>query len=149
LYDHLKHGTIIKSHPEDDFICRMMRDTIEQKGFTFAPEELAHKFAYELHTPKQPTFGFHGNFHPPYKKYIVIKRVGALGDVIQTEPILEHYHNLGYNVVIDCHPNFYYLWMSHRFKVILYADFDHTQIQHEVINLDMAYEMKPKQLHLK
>jgi hypothetical protein len=134
---------------EDDVICRMYRGYLEgMYGIKFAPEEIADKFAFELKQPQQPTFGFHNYFHKPYKETIILKRSGAMGDVIQLEPVLEYFHKKGYNVGLDTIQPFYDFFAMHHFPVINYARFD-KQVQHRVINLDMSYEVKPKQLHLK
>lgn len=138
---------VIAAHPEDAYICRTYRNYLEQKyNMKFAPPELAHKFSYELQTPFQPTFGFHGKFHQPYKPYICIKREGALGDVIQVEPILTYYYSKGYNVILDS--PYYEFFKMHFFPVYDYRSFDKS-IPHQTINLDSSYEAKPKQLHLK
>lgn len=137
-------------HPEDG-LCRIYRDYLEHKyHLTWAPEELAHKFSYELHEPKDKTFGFHGKFHDPYYlEPICIKRTGALGDVIQVEPVLEYFHSKGHPVYLDTMPGFYQIFANHFFKVGDYSKFDKDVIKHRVINLDHAYEVYPKQLHLK
>lgn len=135
---------------EDDVICRMYRGYLEKKYHcTFAPEKLAHRFAFELHQPKHPTFGFHSFFHKPYVEPIVIKRTAAMGDVIQTEPVLEYFYRKGHPVYLDTLPGFYELFAKHYFPVGFYEHFDKTVIKHRVINLDEAYEVNPKQLHLK
>lgn len=133
---------------EDDAICRTYREYLEHAhNIKFAPEELAHKFSFELNRPRQETFGFHSFFHQPFKEHIVIKRTGALGDVIQTEPILEYFHKQGNPVVLQTTPSFYNVFAMHHFPVISYEKFDKS-VRHRVINLDMAYEIKPRQLHL-
>ncbi len=49
---------------EDDIICRAGRPALERTfGIRFAPEAVAHRFAYERSTPAFPTFGFHGLFN--------------------------------------------------------------------------------------
>lgn len=133
---------------EDDAICRTYREYLEGTyNIKFAPEELAHKFSFELQRPRQETFGFHSFFHQPFKEHIVIKRTGALGDVIQTEPILEYFHKQGHPVVLQTTPSFYNVFALHYFPVINYEKFDKS-VRHRIINLDMAYEIKPRQLHL-
>jgi len=134
---------------EDDAICRTYRNYLEQKyDIKFAPDELCEKFSFELRRPRQETFGFHSFFHQPFKEHIVIKRTGALGDVIQVEPILEYFHKQGHPVVLETTPSFYNVFAMHHYPVIDYRKFDNT-VRHRVINLDMAYEIKPRQLHLK
>lgn len=142
--------TIKGINPEDVQICRVYRSHLEEThGIKFAPESLAHKFSYELHQPKDKTFGFHGPFHKPYKEPIVIKRTGAMGDVIGVEPVLEYFYQKGHDVYLDTQPEYYQLFALHFYPVGDYSKFDKSVIKHRVINLDMAYEVDPKLLHLK
>lgn len=142
--------TILGINPEDVGIARIYRNYLEQKyEIKFAPEKLAHQFSYELHEPMGRHFGFHGKFHPPYVEPICIKRTAALGDVIQVEPVLEYFHNLGHPVYLDTLPGFYQLFGMHHYPVKNYAKFDKEVIKHRVIDLDLSYETKPQQLHLK
>ncbi|HTJ52645.1 MAG TPA: DUF5672 family protein [Cyclobacteriaceae bacterium] len=134
-------------HPEDEVICRLYRTFLESKKCLFAPEELAHQFAYECHEPLQPTFGFHGNFHPPFQESVVLKRSAAMGDIIMMEPVMEYYHKAGYRVVLDIPPQFYWVFQHHYFPVYHLSQV--KLINPMVINLDMAYEINPKQLVLK
>lgn len=134
--------------PEDEVIGRLYRRVLEQKwDISFAPENIAHKFSYELHEPYSPTFGFHGNFHPPFRPIVVVNRTGAMGDVIQVEPVLEHYHKKGYRVILRTLPQFYSLFANHYFYV---ESFDtlNKALPYHYIDLDMAYEINPKKLHM-
>jgi hypothetical protein len=141
--------TIELYHPEDEVIGRLYRSYLESKGIVFATEDVADKFSYELREPNQKTFGFHGNFHLPYKETVVIQRRASLGDVVQIEPVLEWYYNKGYRVVVDTLPQFKDLFRQHYFRVEFFDEFDHYRIPYKIINLDMSYESKPDQLHLK
>jgi hypothetical protein len=135
--------------PEDEVIGRLYRRVLEQKwDIVFAPEDIAHTFSYELHEPYSKTFGFHGYFHHPFRPIVVINRTGAMGDVIQVEPVLHYYHQKGYRVVLKTLPQFFSLFASHYFYV---ESFDtlNKALPYEYIDLDMSYEIKPKQLHLK
>lgn len=135
--------------PEDEILGRLYRRYLEKKyGIKFAPEELAHQFSYELHEPYCKTFGFHGYFHPPFREVVVINRTGAMGDVIQLEPIMHHYWMNGYRVVLKTLPQFYSLFASHYFPVESYETFNKA-VPHRYIDLDMSYESLPKQLHMK
>lgn len=134
--------------PEDEVIGRLYRRTLEQQwDISFAPEYIAHKFSYELHEPYGPTFGFHGNFHPPFRPIVVVNRTGAMGDVIQVEPVLEYYHKKGCRVVLRTLPQFYSLFANHYFYV---ESFDtlNKALPYKYIDLDMAYEINPKKLHM-
>ncbi|MBB2155927.1 hypothetical protein HLH33_06325 [Gluconacetobacter diazotrophicus] len=49
---------------EDDLICRILAPRLESEfGILFAPEAVAHRFAYERVLPDARTFGFHGLFN--------------------------------------------------------------------------------------
>jgi len=114
----LTHEDVEIIEPEDEIIGRLYRRWLEERwSVKFAPEELAHKFSYELHEPYGPTFGFHGGFHPPFKPIVVVNRTGAMGDVIQVEPVLHAFHKQGYRVVLKTMPQFYSLFANHYFPV--------------------------------
>jgi hypothetical protein len=137
---------LIAASPEDAVISRTYRSYLESKyNLSWAPDHLCEQFSYECGVPKNKTFGFHGKFHLPYQPYICIKREGALGDVIQVEPILAYYYSKGYNVILDS--PYYEFFKMHFFPVYDYRSFDKS-IPHQIINLDSSYEAKPKQLHL-
>jgi hypothetical protein len=50
---------------EDDLLCRQYRPKLEEAGFKWAPEWVAHNFAFECARPAQQSkhFGFHGAFN--------------------------------------------------------------------------------------
>lgn len=136
--------------PEDEIICRLFRGYLEtHHGIKYAPDELAHRFSFEMHRPIQKTFGFHNYFHEPYREPIILKRSYAMGDVIMLEPVMEHFHNQGYRVILDTEPHLYYLFNNHHFKVehVAYLQKEDTSTYRR-INFDMAYEVSPKQLVL-
>jgi len=145
----LSRDELIKPlHPEDNAICRIYRDYLERTyDITFGTDEQADKFSFELRQPKDYTFGFHAHFHAPYREPIVFRRKGAMGDVCGIAPVLEHFYKLGHPIVLDS--DHYLLFGRHFFPVIDYRQFDHERVRHRVISLDMSYEMKPQQLHLK
>jgi len=133
---------------EDVTICRLYRPYLEEKyGIKFAPAEIADKFSYELREPIQPTFGFHANFHKPFRKTVVVKRTGALGDIVALEPLLEYYHKKGYKVAIDIPLNLAMIYSQHYFLVHHISQLD-SRVSYELIDLDSSYESNPKQLHL-
>ena len=144
-----KDDFILPMPLEDDAICRTYRSYLEQQfGIKFAPEELADKFSFELKEPAHPTFGFHGHFHKPYiKEPIVFRRVGAMGDVVAIEPVMKHFHKLGHPIILDS--PYYSLFARHFYPIKDYKNFDHARIKHRLIDLNSAYEVKPKQPHLK
>lgn len=135
--------------PEDAQICRLYRPYLEDKyQIKFATREVANKFSFELREPTDHTFGFHGNFHQPYlKEPIVFHRSGALGDVLQTEPLMEYFWKKGHKVILNS--PYFQLFARHWFPIHSYEHFDHAVIKHRVIDLDMSYETTPAQLHLK
>lgn len=136
--------------PEDEKICRYYRQTLEKKyGIRFAPEELAHKFSFEMHKPWQPTFGFHNNFHARWKPPIVLKRTGALGDVVMMEPLIARLHDDGYQVVLDTNIEYLGLFIRQQYQVEHISECTLDLQNARQVNLDMAYEVTPKQLVLK
>ncbi|HRY32079.1 MAG TPA: DUF5672 family protein [Bacteroidales bacterium] len=61
--DHGIHCPTPPDHPEDDVICRRLRRGLEVLGFTFAPEEVAHRFSWEGNGKFRKyngAFGIHG-----------------------------------------------------------------------------------------
>lgn len=137
-------------HPEDSIICRLYRPYLEKEnGIKFAPDEVCDAFSFELREPNQPTFGFHGNFHAPYAPTVILKRSGALGDIITMEPVMHELAMKGYNVVVDCPVHLFEVFGNHWYPVRHISEFDSGRIPATEIDLDMAYEVKPKQLHLK
>lgn len=142
---------IVSATPEDVTICRVYRSYLEERyGLKWATEEICERFSFELRQPKQKTFGFHAYFHEPYKPTIVLKRSAALGDCIILEPVMKYYYLKGYNVVLDIPKSFFDLYKEHYFPVKHISQFDIGRIRPEKeINLDMAYEVKPRQSYLK
>lgn len=138
-------------HPEDQSICILYKFYLEDKyDIRFAPEELADEFSFETKTPASKTFGFHGWFHRPYQETVIIKREAAMGDVIMVEPILEYFYNKKYRVVLDTLPQFKNLFRQHYFKVHFLDEMDQRLLPNaKRYNLDMSYEVKPGQMHLK
>jgi hypothetical protein len=52
---------------DDDLLCRRYRPSLEEKGFRWASEEVAHRFAFECSRPSADSkhFGFHAMFNWP------------------------------------------------------------------------------------
>jgi len=151
LCDALGKDPFIKAtDPEDQAIGRLYRDyLIKEYGIKFPTDEVADRFSFELREPACKTFGFHGNFHPPYRETVIVKRSAALGDCIIMEPLLRHYAKNGYNVVVDIPLEYYTLYKAHYFPVKHISQFDKGRIPHKVVNLDMSYEVVPTQNYLK
>lgn len=143
--------TIDVLHPEDHSICIVYKFYLEEKyGIKFAPVELADKFSYECKEPNQSTFAFHGKFHQPFRPTIILKRSGACGDIVIMEPVMRYYALKGYNIVLDIPLPFYELYNNHYFPVKHISKFDRGRIKPaKEVNLDLAYETKPKQNYLK
>lgn len=151
LHDILaKDDFIFASDPEDQAIGRLYRDYLVRKyNIKFPEEDLADRFSFELRTPMYDTFGFHGRFHKPFQKTVVIKRSAAMGDVILVEPVLHHFYKRGYRVVLDTPEQFYMLFVNHYFPVQHISKVDGRLLSRaEHYNLDMAYEALPKQNRL-
>lgn len=135
--------------PEDEVICRLYRKHLENTyRIWFAPEDLAHRFSFEMHPPRQKTFGFHAFFHQPYREPVIVHRTGAMGDVIMAEPLMERLHNDGYRVILDCLPAYYNLFEKHYFPIEYAPHLKEDLSGYRIINLDMAYEVEPKRLVL-
>lgn len=143
--------TIKATNPEDAQICRTYRDYLEKEyGLKWATDEICEGFSYELREPSKPTMGFHGNFHTVYKPTIILKRDAALGDCLIFEPVMRYYAMKGYNIVLDIPASFFELYTNHYFNVKHISQFDRGRIIPEKeVNLNMAYEVKPKQNYLK
>lgn len=139
------------THPEDAQLCRTYRDYLEKTyDLKWATDEVCEKFSFELREPNQPTMGFHSYFHQPFKPTVIIKRSGAIGDIIILEPVLRYFANDGYNIVLDIPISFFALFKDHYFPIKHISQFDRGRITpHKEINLDMAYEVKPIQNYLK
>lgn len=130
---------------EDESICRLYRPYLERKyGIKFAPMEVADKFSFELNPPYQKTFMFHGGFHQPFKDHVVIRRQASLGDICMLEPVLTYYNDLGYQVVLDTEPQFMSLFFQHNYHIKHISQMDSRINPIKDIDLNMAYELKPK-----
>jgi len=141
---------ITATDPEDQAIGRLYRDYLIKKyDIRFPPEELADKFSFELRQPEQPTFGFHGKFHEPYKPVVVLKRLGAMGDVIRLEPVMRYFNDTGHMVVLETSTNFYNLFLYHPYKIHNISHVDGRLLKRaKHYDLDMSYENNPKVPHL-
>jgi ADP-heptose:LPS heptosyltransferase len=136
--------------PEDVSICRIYRRYLEGNyGFKWATDEIAEVFSFELKEPKNKTFGFHGSFHSEFKEIVVIQRMGAMGDVIGVEPVLRHFYENGYRVILHTLPQFKEIFRQHYYKIEFFDEIDNKRLPYKFINLDMSYESNPKELHLK
>ena len=130
--------------PEDVAICKIYSKYLKENyNIKYCTEEIADKFAFELNQPTAPTFGFHAFHHQPYKETVVIKRSGAMGDVIMAEPLLHYYHKKGYRVVLDTKEEYWKVYFQHYFPVYPKQAL-HPKIKYKEINLDMSYEIQPK-----
>jgi hypothetical protein len=136
--------------PEDEKICRYYRQTLERCGMIFAPENVAHRFSYEMHRPVQKTFGFHNYFHPPYREPVILKRSDSMGDIIMMEPVMAWFFDHGYRVILDTPRQYFNLFAKHYFQVEHVHDLYTSEPldTYRTINLDMAYEIQPQKLVL-
>ena len=64
IYSHRDEFPCVNA-ADDDLLCRKYRPTLEHRGFTWAPEKLAHDFAFECCRPSPTSshFGFHAMFN--------------------------------------------------------------------------------------
>ena len=138
--------------PEDNCICKYYKPYLQEKyGITYAKEDVAEHFGYELREPIYPTFAFHGNFHQPFRPPVIVKRDGALGDIIAAEPLLEHLHNTGHNVIIDMPIHLCMFYALHFYSIKHISQVDGRILDKaRVIDLNGSYENDPiRQNHLK
>lgn len=146
VFQHIiaKDNFIEITAPEDEILCRLYRSYLEETHHVkYCTDEVADKFAYELHEPVQPTFGFHAFHHEKFRETIVVKRSGALGDVIMAEPVLSYFYEQGYHVALDTQEQFRMIYSQHHFPVIPITHVN-PKLKCRVIDLDMCYEVKPK-----
>jgi len=136
------------THPEDEVISRLYRSKLQNCLLSFAPNEIAERFSYEMHDPFQPTFGFHNNFTERYKEHIILKRTGAMGDVIMMEPVIDYFYKKGYQVVLDTQAQYMGLFRRYPHKIKFISELN-PKIVANTIDLDMSYENNPKQLALR
>lgn len=138
------------THPEDEICGRLYRKYLEEKhGIKFAPEHICELFSFECREPYQKTLGFHSFFHEPFIEHVVIKRTAAMGDLVMAEPIMQYYHEKGYQVVLDTLPEMMPIFFNHPYKIKHISEMNPNIKPIKVINLDMSYESKPKQIVLK
>lgn len=139
---------IITTCPEDVSICKVYGQYLMDKyGIKFATEEIADKFSFELNEPMQSTLGFHGFHWNKFRETVVIKRNYALGDVLMVEPILHYYFKKGYQVSLETNPEFYGYFRYHYFPITPREHLN-PKLPVTLIDLNKAYEVFPKQLHL-
>lgn len=134
--------------PEDVAICKVYGQYLmDNYGIKYANEYVADKFAFELNQPTQKTFGFHGFHWAKFKETIVVRRSHALGDVLRIEPLLYYFHKKGYQVSLDTDPYFMSFFTQHWYPIIPFHNLN-PNLPYRLIDLNAAYEVKPKQLHL-
>lgn len=63
LLEALSEANYATSEPEDVFICRSLRPSLESVGVRFAEPAVAQRFAFERNSPHGGEFGFHGSFN--------------------------------------------------------------------------------------
>lgn len=137
---------IVPTDLEDDCICRLYGDYLERKyDIEFAPISVADKFSFELREPYQKTFGFHAYFHQPFKEHVIVRRWAAMGDIVLTEPVLAYYNDKGYQVVLDCLPEMMDIFYNNPYYIKHISAMNPKINPLLDINLNMAYESKPKQ----
>lgn len=134
--------------PEDNCLCILYKKYLQHKyGITYADKETCDRFSFELNQPLQETFGHHSFHWDKYKPTVLIKRMYALGDLLQTEPIMHYYHKKGYNVALETNPEFYGYFRYHYFPITFKENLN-PDLPIIEIDLNKAYEVFPQKLHL-
>jgi len=135
--------------PEDESLCRLYRAYIEKKyDYVYCTDEIADAFAYELHEPVRPTFGFHNFHHRPYVDHVIIRRSHAMGDIILCEPLIDYYCKQGFQVVLDIPIEDMRLFANYPNVLKHISQLNPKIVPYKDINLNMAYEISPKKLVL-
>jgi hypothetical protein len=72
----------------DDLLCRKYRPKLEERGFTWAPEQLAHDFSLECcrSSPETRHFGYHAMFNWP--KVLPYERVRERVELAMLSPYI-------------------------------------------------------------
>lgn len=95
--------TITDLHPEDDRICRKYGRYLQDKGFCFAPENVADRFSIEGNQGKvyySGSFGFHGkNVVFREQPKLIINQFQGLGDVIFSMSLINEWIKKGFEVI--------------------------------------------------
>lgn len=137
-------------HPCDEVLCRLYRTHLVYRyGFKYCPDELAQHFSFELREPVFQTFGFHSFHWGPYNPHVVINRQGAMGDLVMATPVIDYYYEKGYQVVVDTQPELMHMFFNHPYRIKHISEMNKDIVPVKVIDLNMSYESKPKQLVLK
>ncbi len=135
--------------PEDEIIGRLYRGYLEKSnGIKYAPESVADQFSFECTPPNQKTFGFHQHFHKPYRTPVILQRSCSMGDVVMMEPVIEWFSKRNYLVILDTPSAYFNLFGKHFYQVEHRMSLIDVPEDTVTINLDMAYEVEPRQLAL-
>jgi hypothetical protein len=71
LYKNRSEFPVI-THVDDDLLCRKYRPKLEERGFNWAPQDIAHDFAFECARPSGSSRHF--GFHAPFNFGVVLDR---------------------------------------------------------------------------
>lgn len=123
---------------EDEYICRTVREKLEEKGIVFAPEEVAERFSIEGYKSNRlysGQFGFHGHnvvFSEILDEVetIVFNQPFGLGDVLFCIKLANNYIQRGYKVVWPILKH--YLGIQKHFPQI-------TFVNKELISIDYDF----------
>jgi hypothetical protein len=131
--------------PEDEVLTRLYRAYLESTyAINYCTDDVADKFAFELHEPVKATFGFHAYHRMPFKEHIIIRRSHAMGDIIMVEPLIEYYSRNGYQVVLDCPLDDMRLFIQYPYYIKHITQLNEKIVPIKDVNLNMAYEVNPK-----
>lgn len=80
-------GEFPYAFPWDNTLCRVHRPKLEDHGFRWAPDEIAHRFSLE-HGPARRTFGFHDcrNFPRLLSPAALSRRIAAANEFVCSHP---------------------------------------------------------------
>ena len=143
--------SIIKTHPEDDVICRRYGRYLQRRhGINFAPDKVAKKFSIEGFRQRDKTysgqFGFHGHgvifpgqvtvskvvesSHVKQSaQIVVINQPFGLGDFLFCIPIARDFIKEGYKVIWPVIPA--YQNLNKHFRDITFVNKDALNIDYE------------------
>lgn len=132
--------SVVKTHPEDDVICRQYRKHLEQYGLTWAPEEMARQFSIEGHGKGNDRhyngqFGYHGTivkFHEDVesKDVIILNQFFGLGDILFCIPMARDFIAKGHKVLWPVEPH--YVNINKHFPEITFVDKSLLNINYEL-----------------
>lgn len=144
LQEILAQDDIANSQFKEEVIYEKNQESATQRSrpVKIAPENVCNAFVKLLDKGDD----YH---YKIVRQPIILKRTAAMGDVIMLEPVMKWFHENGYSVILDTLPEFYELFTTHYYPIYRLNNAPQNLTNARIINFDMAYEVKPKQLILK